>query len=148
MAGREKQKVYHYDRDGSYVRSYDSLNEFAKDYGVQTNIFHNAGYTKELVKLYDETYAATYRVGRDGIRKYERYHSSEFVGKGKALAMGKAKANGKHCRVFVYDLDNDLVATFESTFAAYRFGITHYQLSKSNGRYDDKGLRVVLKDYI
>lgn len=148
MAGREKKKVYHYDRDGSYVRIYDSLSEFAKDYGVQINIFHNAGYTKELVKLYDETYAATYRAGREGVRKYERYHSSEFVGKGKAMALCKAKANGRHCRVFVYDLDQELVATFESTFAAYRFGITNHQLFKSNGGYDSKGLRVVLKDYI
>ena len=146
MAGREKQKVYHYDRDGSYVRSYDSLSEFAEDYGVQTNIFKNSGYIKDLVKLYDETYASTYRVGRDGIRKYERYHSSEFVGKGKALALGKVKASGKNHRVLVYDLDNELIVTFENIFIAYKFGISDYQMHKSEGRFNEKGISVILEE--
>lgn len=145
MAGREKQKVYHYDRDGSYVRSYDSLSEFAEDYGVQTNIFKNSGYIKDLVKLYDDTYASTYRVGRDGIRKYEKYNSSEFVGKNKSLALGKIRASGKNYKVLVYDLDNELIITFENTFIAYKFGISNYQMFKSKGRFDEKGLSVILK---
>ena len=151
MAGKEKLKIYHYDRDGSFVRVYESVSEFARDYGVQQNMFKNSGYERDVVKLYDDTFAAKYRIGREGIRKYKARLNSEFVGINKALAKGKANASGDNFRILVYDLDGDKIATFENAFVAKKFGIEHHEIRQNkkgiyNTDYNSKGLKIVLEE--
>ena len=145
MGGREKIYVFYYDAEGKFIKKFESLSDFARETGYQTNVFINSGYNKETVQLKDGNFASTIRIGRDGIRELKKYLNNEYVGHGKALAKGKAKANNENYRILVYDLDGDLIATFENKFIAVKFGIDGRHINYE-GNYISKGFTIKLEE--
>lgn len=123
---KPKQTVFLYNHKGEYLKKFSSISEFASEYGLQENIFCNKSrgqYSalEQVILLPDTNIASTYRIGREGIRKWLAYKNNKFVGKGKEIALGALKNHGKMHKVQVFDLDGDLMATFENEYFAKIF---------------------------
>lgn len=78
-AGRPRLKIYQYDKDFKYMRSYESQVEIFNKYydGKKGELFRN----KEYKELPDGTYVATYRIGRDGLKYWSKIYNSVYCSK-------------------------------------------------------------------
>lgn len=73
---REKQKVYQYDSNGKYLRSYESRTELQEKYNLTKDalIVSRNGYKK----LEDGTYVAFFRIGKDELLKRLKIENCPF----------------------------------------------------------------------
>jgi len=107
-SGREKTKMYQYNSNGKYLRSYESQSEvrqkyFSKDIGKRPLLLE--GYRYGL--LPDNTYISNYRIGRDKLLKQEKIRNCPFCHK------------DKRSRKFsVYNLIGEKIAEFSSQLVA------------------------------
>lgn len=151
MSGLPKKKVYLYDQNRKYIRNYDSISDFARDNNLDENIFSNRGRTIEDVlqfkNLDDELYtAALYKIGRDGIIKYERYIKSEYtkIYRGRLISENILKKKNENGKINVYNLDNELIMSFKNLYFCKKVLNTKYiQLNKG---YNDSGLRFEIEE--
>lgn len=110
--GREKQKVYLYDADGSYIQSYNSISDFSKSFNLEKNITHRRTHQVNecFYEFIDGRIASLSKIGRVGVMKYQEIKRSPYVGKQKTY--WSSSWNGY--RYELYDLDMDLIAEFKS----------------------------------
>lgn len=114
--GRPSKKVHKYSPEGKFVKSYSSIAEFAREHGLSKNLFsHSSWNTDGIYELSDGSIVAIEKIGRVGVRKYQEYKRSPYVGQGKTIAITTHKKSNKG-KVRMYDLDGDLMAEFTSIF--------------------------------
>ena len=72
-AGRPRIKVYQYDKNFKYLRSYESQSEIFNKYfdGKKGELFHN----KEYRELPDGTFVSDYRIGRAGLNYWSKIYT-------------------------------------------------------------------------
>ena len=111
-SGKEKIKIYHYDKDGNYIKTFESLSELRKEYfphdigkrplcrGVKWNKF-------KYDTLEDGTHYSNHRIGRDHIRKFEKAYNSNLCMK-----------NDYNKPVVMYNLLHEPVAVFNNEYIA------------------------------
>lgn len=111
-SGKEKIKIYHYDKSGNYIKTFESLSELRKEYfphdigkrplcrGVKWNKF-------KYDTLEDGTHYSNHRIGRDHIRKFEKAYSSNLCMK-----------NDYNKPVVMYNLLHEPVAVFNNEYIA------------------------------
>jgi len=114
MSGKPKEKVFIYDKKGKLIEKFSSIVLFAEHYQVPNNFLSLKDI--RLISDTDNFFASKNRVKSQVITNLIRYNNSKFVGKNKSNALTSLKKNGGIKRVEVYDLDGDLVATFENSF--------------------------------
>lgn len=144
MGGLAKKEVFLYDTDGKYLRKFESVSFFAREFQISENIFSiDRRKVLDVFEFEDGRIAATYRIGREGIKKYRRYKNSVYVGQGKKTAETVLKKNGKLGLIKVYNLDNEIIAEFKNSFFAKKLlGITsNKELPKL---FTEEGLRFEL----
>lgn len=113
--GIEAKKVHLYDEDGKYLRTFESISEFARTYNYPDNILSDRGRNvDDVFEFEDGRIASLERIGRKGVKKYKEYKNSPYVGRAKEIS--KSKAIDK--KVVFYDLDGDKIAEFQSIFHA------------------------------
>lgn len=146
MSGLKPMKVYLYDTDGKYLREFISISEFARTFQMNENIF--SGRNEDGVyEFEDGRIAALYRIGREGIKKYRRYKNSHYTKKyvGRIIAESVLKKNNKLGEVEVYNLDNELIATFKNVYFAgklLKFNDTGALTTKN---FNEEGLKFKIK---
>lgn len=111
-SGKEKIKIYHYDKSGNYIKTFESLSELRKEYfphdigkrplcrGVKWNKF-------KYDTLEDGTHYSNHRIGRDHIRKFEKAYNSNLCMK-----------NDYNKPVVMYNLLHEPVAVFNNEYIA------------------------------
>lgn len=113
MAGKSRERVFIYNKSGKLIEKFGSIVEFAYKYEVPNNFLS----LKDLRIISDSGFVASKnKVKSQVVRDLIRYHKSEYVGKNKRNAMANLKKQGEIKKIEVYDLDGDLVATFENSF--------------------------------
>ena len=113
MAGKIREKVFVYNKSGKLIEKFSSIVDFAYKHEVPNNFL-----SKKDLRLITESgfVASKNKVKSQVVRDLIRYHKSEYVGKNKLNAMINLKKQGDLKRIEVFDLDGDLVATFENSF--------------------------------
>ncbi len=134
MAGREPKKVHLYKPDGSVVKKYPSMAEFARDNGFDTNYIINNHAGKETGMLKNGNVYSTKAIGRLAVRSYLRIQKSPFV--------MKRKTKGTPI-VDVYNLENEHIMTFKNDFIARAVFPT---LSYGGSGKSNQGLRFVKRN--
>lgn len=144
MSGRPKSKVYLYDTDGKYLREYESISLFCREFQFSENLFSN--YAGEVYEFEDGRVGALYKIGREGILKYRRYKSSEYTKeyRGRKIAESVLTKNGKNKEVAVYNLDGELIATFKNSYFAKKLMNIDSNTIHSK-RVTDEGLKFEIK---
>jgi len=111
-SGKEKIKIYHYDKSGNYIKTFESLSELRKEYfphdigkrplcrGIKWNKF-------KYDTLEDGTHYSNHRIGRDHIRKFEKAYNSNLCMK-----------NDYNRPVIMYNLLHEPVAVFNNEYIA------------------------------
>ena len=111
-SGKEKIKIYHYDKSGNYIKTFESLSELRKEYfphdvgkrplcrGIKWNKF-------KYDTLEDGTHYSNHRIGRDHIRKFEKAYNSNLCMK-----------NDYNKPVIMYNLLHEPVAVFNNEYIA------------------------------
>lgn len=133
MAGREKQKVYEYSKKGKYLKTHESMSEFATLYGYSKNIFAVGRYNG-IIELDHGRIASLDRIGRVGVLEFQKRKASPYVGKGKNIAEGRLWSEGRDGEIEVYDLDGDKIATFKNLFVAKKMMKLHEGFHIDNAR--------------
>ncbi|AGO48941.1 hypothetical protein N356_gp049 [Cellulophaga phage phi14:2] len=137
---RPKYKVFIYDDDGKYLGDFPSMTEFAHTYNLSKNCLVNSDKNYHLFD--DGRIAVLERMGRDKVRQLKSYISSPYVGKNKSIALGHLK--DKLNPIKLYDLDGDLIATFENSFVMSK--LTSLPTNYKNGTLTRDGLKIVIED--
>jgi len=111
-SGKEKIKIYHYDKRGNYIKTFESLSELRKEYYPhdigKRPLFNSLKWKKfEYDTLEDGTFYSNYRIGREKLFKLERIYNSE-------LCM-KFDLNQP---IIMYNLLNKPVASFNNKYVA------------------------------
>lgn len=114
MSGKPKQKAYHYDNDGKFIKEYSCMEEIRKEYyssdkGKRPLFVTNAKIpngtykviTKDYLKLPDNTFATKERIGREGIRKINKRINNPFI-------------NNENKYFDILNLDNEVIASFNN----------------------------------
>jgi hypothetical protein len=114
MSGKAKEKVFVYNKKGKLVHKFSSIVEFADIYQVPNNFLSLKDI--RLISDTDNFVASKNRVKSQVVINLIRYNNSKFVGKNKSNALTSIKKNGGIKKIQVFDLDGDLVATFENSF--------------------------------
>ena len=110
-------KVYEYNEKGEYTREFKSIKHFTSTYNLHYNHFSKGSVGACGVwEFPDKRIAATYRIGKEGIREWRKRKNSPFLGEKKVR-----QKNQDSRRILVYDLDYDLIATFENEHVARIF---------------------------
>lgn len=112
-SGREKQKLYHYDKNGNFIKVFDSHQDLRKEYFQYIEnkrpLFNNKRWKIfKYDKLPDETFYSNYRIGRDNLLKNERIFNSK-------LCVNNSKDEKV---VEMYNLENVKIAEFKSSYIA------------------------------
>jgi len=139
MAGRESKEVYLYDTDGKYLRKFVSISEFARTFQLDENLFSNQRgiYAPDVFEFEDGRVAALYRIGKIGINKYRQYKNSPYTKAYRGRRVSESKVE-RLKKVYVYNLDGELIAEFKSAFFACKLmGDKNIKMSKT---YTDDGL--------
>ena len=134
MAGKEPKKIHLYKPDGSVIKKYPSMAEFARDNGFDTNYIANNKAGKETGMLKNGNVYSTKAIGRLAVKSYVRIQKSPFV--------MKNKTKGTPI-VDVYNLEDEHIITFKNDYIARKvFPTLHYGgTGKSN-----QGLRFVKRN--
>lgn len=145
MSGRPKQKAYHYDNNGKFIKEYSCMNEIRQEYYssdsgkrplFRTNARNQDGsykiVEKDYIQLPDNTFVTKSRVGRIGIKDIKRRINNPFLGI-------------EERTIEAYNLDNKIVATFKGLKIAANltnipYGTIVSQLEKGQGKFSDRGL--------
>jgi hypothetical protein len=113
MAGRQPQKVYVYDDQGTYICMFDNMVEFRKVYYPEDGVFKRPLFVhEELGFKYHymkdlELIAITDRsAGRDTLKRIIAIHESEYCKNEDSNPQSKA--------VQVFNLKNELIAEFKT----------------------------------
>lgn len=116
MSGRPKQKRYQYDRNGRFIREFESESDCRREYYSNITgkypMFNRNGvkFDREYHILPDDTFLFKERVGRVGVRDLKRrLDSKEFL-----------NINFKEPRIKCLNLDNKVVATFANINIAHK----------------------------
>ena len=148
--GIEAVKVHLYDEKSKYIRTYDSTAEFARKNGLNKNIFSYDDWLKDGVYEFEDGYiAATYRIGKEGIRKWKAYQESPLVGTPKNIAEGKMAKSGTGA-VVLHDLDGDEIARFRSPFQAWKLTGWHrnkFSIPVGESRKTHDGITITVEAY-
>lgn len=107
MPGRKPLKVYLYNDDGEFMKSFNSQAEFSNEFNLSKNLLSQQN---PFIFKSGEV-ACTYRIGRENIRVLKKKLASKYLGKGYKTSLTKRSP-----KVEVYDLENNLIASFKSTF--------------------------------
>jgi hypothetical protein len=109
MPGRPKKRVYEYDRNGKFLRTYDSQQEVFDAYyeGKKRPLIREG---KEFAVTPAGTYVSNYRIGREKLRVLNRIENSKYV----------AQANEKRVPEDCYNLAGERIASFRSVCMASR----------------------------
>ena len=101
MAVLPKQKIYQYDTNGKFLKTYESKSELLKSYSMtKGNLFGG----KEYRRLPDNTYVTFKRIGRDRIVNLVRIDNCPYC----------HKSDPRSRTVEVYNLRNEKIAEFDS----------------------------------
>lgn len=108
MAGRAKIKCYEYNSEGKYLQEYESQQEvrnkyFSSDIGKRPLLKSGI---EDYFKLQNGNFIANYRIGRDKLIKLERIKNCIYC---------NDSGNIKNQEVEVYNLKNELIATFKNS---------------------------------
>lgn len=130
--GREKVNVYMYDKDGSYIRSFNSITEFSHTFNLEKNISHRYKRVyNDVIYIFDDLRIACLRkIGRTGVREFFRWYNS---------SINKEKGRAKYDYYYeMYDMYGEKVAEFPSAFHLHKItGIdvrnrfTHHKENKT-----------------
>lgn len=113
MAGKSRERVFVYNKSGKLIEKFSSIVDFAYKHEVPNNFLS----LKDLRIITESGLVASKnKVKSQVVRDLIRYDKSEYVGKNKLNAMVNLKRHGEIKKIQVYDLDGDLVATFENSF--------------------------------
>lgn len=139
MAGHPKQEVYLYDTDGKYLRSFESISQFARTYQLEDNIFSNR--KVDVYEFEDGRIAALYRIGREGIKKYRQYKSSPYTvnSPGRKIAETKLNKADKNKIITVTNLDGETIAEFKNSYFAKKLMKLDFDIPLKC--YTDDGLK-------
>ena len=114
--GKEKVKVYQYNKDGKFIKEWDSQTELRSKYYSKNKgkypIFRKDFRPKDLVEfnisiLPDETLVSDEKIGRIGILKFIKRYENSYINR--QARSGKYSDN----RINIYDLDNNKIAEFK-----------------------------------
>ena len=115
MAGKPKIKLFQYDVNCKYLKSFDSLTD------VRSHYFNDAKYPlfvdsqKEIEKLPDSTIICKYRIGRDNLLKLLNRINNPFIIK-------DDRTNNNEIEIL--NIDKVVIATFYNvSIAAKMLGI-------------------------
>lgn len=130
MAGRKKQPVYTYNEKGIPLECFSSMAEFSKFYKLDKNYLSTMDIkSKEIVEISSNIFASLSRVGREAIKLFIRKRDSKFV---------PARKLNVQKKIYCYNLEGTLIATFKSKFYLDAFlGVTTTLNTK---QYGPKGL--------
>lgn len=82
-AGKEKVKLYHYDKNGKFLKEYESQAELRNKYYSNIKgkrpLFRTKRSEYNYDILPDGSFYSTYRIGRDKLLQYEKIINSKFV---------------------------------------------------------------------
>jgi hypothetical protein len=140
MSGRPANKTYQYTTEGVFLQEYASESEVRSKYyserkGKKPLFTRITNYTKiEYHLLPDNTYLFKERIGRVGVRSFNKRLNDEFI---KLSSYNKA--------VKVYNLDNKEIARFVNMTIASKMtnipiGTIHHSLYDGKQKFSHRGL--------
>lgn len=140
MGGREAQKVYLYDTDGKYLRSFVSCSEFARTFQFAENLFSR---DFEVYEFEDGRIAATYKIGREGIKRWRLYKNSEYIKeyKGRKIAETVYIKNGTLRELQLINFDEEVIASFKNEYFAKKLLGIESSSSVNLKYYNEQGLK-------
>jgi hypothetical protein len=103
MAGRERNKVFVYSVDGKFKEKHESSADFCRKYNYSTNVLSTNNKNKYILTDCGHL-AVLQRIGKQAVRDLVRRHNSPYI--------LKARRSKKYTNVEIYNLDNELIATF------------------------------------
>jgi hypothetical protein len=138
-----ERKVFIYGYKGELIDIKNSITLFAEAYDYTKSSFQ----TNDFIFMENKGVASLNRIGRKKAREIIRRELSPFVGKSKSLHKGKSIYKKK---VFLYDMDGDLMATFESIFHARLLtnlssGSFYSKLKTGSSKYTSDGILIKVK---
>ncbi len=113
-SGKEKQKLYLYNKDGKYLKTYESQSDFRNEYFPEDKnkrpLFDSKRWKHfKYDVLPDGCYYSNYRIGRDNLLKFERISNSKYCFN-----------NAKHDKaVEVFNLLHEKIGEFKSIHLAH-----------------------------
>ncbi len=138
MSGRPKQKAYHYDNNGKFIKEYSCIDDIRKEYyssdiGMRPLFKINVripggGYkivVKDYIELPDKTFATISRIGRAGIRDINKRINNPFI-------------NNENKLFDILNLDNEIIATFSNIKVASV--LLNKSISSIHSRLNKKGI--------
>lgn len=139
MSGRVPIKVYQYDNEGKFLKTFNSMSEvrvqyFPNDIGKRP-LFGSRDYIKDYTILNDNTLISLNRIGRQKVKFLFKLHDNKYVPKKKIIKQ----------EIECYNLAGDLLGTFTSIFAAsilcnIPFAMVHKQLNRNTGTGQNRNL--------
>lgn len=99
MSGRPKLKLYHYDNEYKYIKTFETQMQVFNEYfdGKKGQLFNNPDFRK----LPDGTFVSPYRVGRDKLRKVIKIANDPLCAK-----------NAKDKPIIFYNRKMEQIASF------------------------------------
>lgn len=111
-SGKEKIKIYHYDKEGNFIKQFESLVKLREEYFPQDigkrPLFNSIKWNKfQYDTLEDGTHYSNYRIGREKLLKFEKMYNSNLCMK-----------NDFKKPVVMYNLLHEPIATFNNEYIA------------------------------
>ncbi len=113
-SGREKQKLFLYDKNGKYLKSYESQQDLRNEYFPSEEnkrpLFNSKKWKHfKYDVLPDGCFYSNYRIGRENLLKFERISNSKYCFN-----------NAKHDKpVEVFNLLHEKIGEFKSSYFAH-----------------------------
>jgi hypothetical protein len=144
---RQKEKVYQYDKNGKFIKEWESQTEVRNKYYSDAigkyPIFRKDSKgskitSKNISILPDETLISSERIGRIGVMEFLKRYNNPYINR--SIRSGKYAKS----RINVYDLDNNKIAEFKDIDIASKITGEPYNTiynRVSTKTYANNGLR-------
>jgi hypothetical protein len=103
MSGKEKNKVFVYTIDGKFKEKHESTMDFCRKYNYSKSVLSTGNRNKYVLTECGHV-AVLERIGKQAVRDLIKRHNSPYI--------LKARRSDKYSNVEIYNLDNELIATF------------------------------------